>query len=165
MITAGILSDTHLPNISESFKYLADKAFRDCDVLFHAGDITNPAVLDHFSNKIVHAVHGNMCDYTTSQHYPLNKTIKLEGNIIGLCHGAGPMHNIEERMFSLFPEADCIIYGHTHRPVCHRKGGVLYLNPGSFQCSSPHGAPASYAILHITASELNAKLHTISLPK
>lgn len=165
MITAGILSDTHLTYISKSFKYLVDKAFRDCDIIFHAGDITAPTILDSFSTQLVHAVHGNMCDYVTSQHYPFRKTVMLEGYTIGICHGAGPMHNIEDRMWSLFPEADCIIYGHTHRPVCHRKGGVLFINPGSFQCTSPHGAPASYAILQVTESELHAKLHTISLPK
>ncbi len=165
MITAGILSDTHLSYISDSFKYLADNAFKECDIIFHAGDITHTGILDHFSTKVVHAVHGNMCDYVTRQQYPHSKTISMEGHTIGLCHGAGPMHNIEERLWALFPDADCIIYGHTHRPVCQKKGNVLFLNPGRFQCSSPHGAPASYALLQITESGLSAKLHTISLPR
>ena len=165
MITAGILSDTHLSYISDSFKYLAEKAFKNCDIIFHAGDITAPTILDHFSTQIVHAVHGNMCDYATSQQFPMHKTVVLEGHTIGICHGTGPMHNIEDRMWSLFPDVECIIYGHTHRPVCHRKGGVLFINPGSFQCTSPYGAPASYAILQITEDALTAKLHTISLPK
>jgi predicted phosphodiesterase len=76
--------------------------------------------------------------------------ITIGGVQIGLCHGAwGPRQTIEERILSLFPEADCIVYGHSHRAVCHRVGGVLCLNPGTFQSGGPYGAAGSYAILQI----------------
>lgn len=165
MIRAGILSDTHLSNITDSYRYLVKHAFADCDIIFHAGDITNIEIMKLFDDKVLHAVHGNMCDGITRQKYPHSKAVVLEGYTIGLCHGAGPRHTIQDRMWSLFPEADCIIYGHTHEPVIQSKGDTLFINPGSFQCSSYHGSPASYATLNITQSGLQAKLHTLSLKK
>ncbi len=161
MFRAGILSDTHLVAATEQFKEIAARAFDDCDMIFHAGDITAMEILEQFHPKPVHAVHGNMCGYAARMALPQSKIIVAGGFTIALCHGAGPRHNIEERMWAQFPEADCIIYGHTHQPVCERKGGILFINPGSFQCTSAFGSPASYAILTIDGHSLNAKLHTI----
>lgn len=161
MIRAGILSDTHITNVTEPFKNLVYRAFNHCDIIFHAGDITAPAVLEVFSDKTVYGVHGNMCGVTVRRLLPESRTITLGEFRIGLCHGAGPRHNIEERLWSLFPNADCIIYGHTHEPVCEKKGGVLFINPGSFQVTSPHGTPASYALLTIDGSRIDASLQFI----
>lgn len=159
----GILSDTHLSSITSQFQDLARLAFSDCEMMIHAGDITNPAILDTFAGKTMHAVHGNMCNSTSQLHLPQKKLIHVGSFTIGLCHGTGLRHNIEDRMWALFPEADCIIYGHTHQPVCQKKGGILFINPGSFQYNGPFGAPASYALLQINDNSLNANLHTISL--
>lgn len=163
MITVGILSDTHLSKITEPFKTLARTAFDDCDHIIHAGDLTSKAILEIFAGKVIHAVHGNMCSAETMKDLPHMKSIEIEGHTIGLCHGAGPRHNIEERMWALFPEAGCIIYGHTHQAVCHRMGGILFINPGSFQCTSAHGAPASYAKMEITRTAIKAQLLTLAL--
>jgi len=163
MFRAGILSDTHLSTITPEFVSLADEAFNNCNVIFHAGDITDIALLDIFKGKSVHAVHGNMCSYTTQKSLPYSKVISLAGYNIGLCHGAGPRQNIEDRLWSQFAEVDCIIYGHTHNPVCERRGSILYINPGSFQCTSSYGSPASYATLTLDSAGLKGKLHTITL--
>ncbi len=163
MITAGILSDTHLSAVTPQFRRLAHGAFSGCDVIFHAGDITAGTILDMFSDKTVHGVHGNMCDLSSRSRFPDELRIEIDGVIIGLCHGAGSRYNIEERVWSRFPDADIIIYGHTHKPVCQKKGKVWFINPGSFQCYSPHGSPASYAIVTIDKGEIDAHLQSISL--
>jgi predicted phosphodiesterase len=66
----------------------------------------------------------------------------------------------------MFPGVDCIVYGHTHHAVCHRTYGVLFINPGTFQSSGPHGAPGTYAILTIDeqvpqAKGLQAAIHEV----
>ena len=62
-------------------------------------------------------------------------------------HGDGyGYHNIEDRLFNEFTEADCIVYGHTHAPACHRVGHILFINPGSFNLVGNKG---TYAILEI----------------
>jgi putative phosphoesterase len=162
MIKAGILSDTHLTTVTPLYQQLAQRAFSDCDVIIHAGDITNSVILDIFQGKTLHAVHGNMCSSLTRQRFHETKVIHIGDYTIGLCHGAGARHNIEERLWAHFADVDCIIYGHTHQPVCEHKGGVLFINPGSFHCTGPYGSPASYATLEIDNSGMNATLHSIS---
>lgn len=161
MIKAGILSDTHITSRTSLFDKLITRAFHDCDIIFHAGDITDHNILSVFKGKTVHSVYGNMCSSITRQRFPAKKIVTVSGYTIALCHGAGQRHNIEDRMLSLFPEADCIIYGHSHQPVCKKNGSMLIINPGSFQCTNCYGAPASYAILTIDDNGLDAKLYKI----
>lgn len=159
---AGILSDTHLTTITPLFRQLAERAFSECDVIIHAGDITNAVIFDVFKGKTVHAVHGNMCNSLTRKLFGEKKVIRIGDYTIGLCHGANERHNIEERLWTHFGEVDCIIYGHTHLPVCEKKGNVLFINPGSFHCTGPYSSPASYATLEIDNSDVKATLHSIS---
>lgn len=150
MIHVGILSDTHLNSCTDSFRRQVDTVFAECTIILHAGDLSDISVLNAFSGKEVHAVHGNMCNMGSQQLLPSSKMITVGRYCIGLCHGAwGPRHTIEERVWSIFPEADCIIYGHSHQSVCHRIGGILFINPGTFQSTGPHGSPGTYAILQI----------------
>ncbi len=163
MIKAGVLSDTHLSTVNPQFRQLAEQAFGDCDVIFHAGDITAGPILDVFSGKTVHGVYGNMCDMSSRSRLPDGLRVEIDGVIVGLCHGAGAMSNIEERVWSRFPDADVIIYGHTHKPVCQKRGKVWFINPGAFQCYSSHGTPASYAIVTIDKGLIQAHLHSVAL--
>lgn len=165
MITVGILSDTHITSCSESLLAATAKAFKECDCIIHAGDLTDLSILDTFKGKEVYAVHGNMCNYRTSRMLPEHTTIVLADYSIAICHGAGPRHNIEERLLERFPDSDCIIYGHTHTPVCHTFAGILFLNPGSFQGTGTYGAPASYGLLRISNDGLTCSLHQLQMPR
>lgn len=146
-IRAGILSDTHLFRPDSRFKRQLKQCFQDCQVIIHAGDITEQGVLDAFDGKRLYAVHGNMCSAQLRRQLPEATTFSLGDFTIGLTHGAQLRGDIESRLWELFPEADCMIYGHTHRPVCHRIGQALILNPGSFKGTGRYGAPGTYAIL------------------
>jgi putative phosphoesterase len=158
MTRIGILSDTHITRIEPWYRAQVKTAFQDCSTILHAGDLTDVSILDIFKGKEVHAVHGNMCELSSRQHLPTSKLITIEGYSIGLCHGAGARHNIEERMWDLFPTADCIVYGHTHIPVNHRFAKTLFINPGSFQPTGRYGAAGSYAILSINENGPRAEL-------
>lgn len=159
MTRIGILSDTHITRPQPWYIQQVDAAFQDCSVILHAGDLTDFSILDIFANKTVHAVHGNMCELSARQNLPTSKLISIEGYSIGLCHGAGARHNIEDRMWDLFPTADCIVYGHTHIAANHRLAQTLFINPGSFQPTGRYGASGSYAILETDEKGLNAKLY------
>lgn len=165
MITVGILSDTHISTCTETFLSATAQAFRNCDAIIHAGDLTDLSILNAFNGKEIYAVHGNMCNLRTSRILAESSTISMEGYTIGICHGAGSRHNIEDRMMNLFPEADCIVYGHTHIPVCHSMAGILFINPGSFQGTGPYGTPASYALLCISEAGIHGSLHQLQLPQ
>ena len=161
MFSIGILSDTHLQRPDHHFATLCAQVFAHCDVIMHAGDLTDQSILSVFGEKKVYAVHGNMCNTETWKILPEKRQITIAGYSIGICHGAGQRHNIEERVFDMFPEADCIIYGHTHNPVCHYFGTTLLINPGSFQATGSYGSPGSYAILQIDEKGLQGSLHSL----
>lgn len=162
MIRIGILSDTHLSSCDPSFVTTVQTVFAQCQAIIHAGDMTDISLLDAFAGREIYAVHGNMCNRKTRNALPEHRTVTLGGYTIGICHGAGARHNIEDRMYDLFPLADCIVYGHTHQAVCHRIGSTLIVNPGSFQATGRYGAPGTYALLTITADGLDATLHELS---
>ena len=155
IISAGVLSDSHTTASDALFPGLAARAFAGCGVIIHAGDLTDPGILDAFSGKTVYAVHGNSCNAAARLRLPRRRVFRLGRFTIALAHGDGRM-DIEDGLWAEFPEADCIIYGHTHRAVCHREGGdagVLFLNPGAFK-------NGGYAILE-AGDELRATLHSL----
>ena len=160
MIRAGVLSDTHLARPDSLFTRQVADCFADCDVIIHAGDLTALPVLEAFRGKTVYAVCGNMCGHAARANHPEHLQFALGAFTIGLTHGVRLGADPEHALWRLFPEADCIIYGHTHRPVCHRAGATLFLNPGSFQSTGPHGAPGTFAVLE-AGEELAARICTV----
>ncbi len=161
MTMVGILSDTHLETANEAFLRQCATAFAECDIIIHAGDLTDASILSAFKGKEIHAVCGNMCNTTTTQILPKEKQIILAGYTIAITHGAGIRHNIEERVFEQFPSADCIVFGHTHKAVCQNFGQTLLINPGSFQGTGQYGAPGTYALLNIDPNGLTAAIHSL----
>ncbi|WP_028581151.1 metallophosphoesterase family protein [Desulfogranum japonicum] len=156
----GILSDTHLSRPDSLFLKKIRHCFKDCSVIVHAGDLTDTSLLDAFTGKDLYAVHGNMC--SRELHTRLQRTLSFSlGNFtFGLTHGDGLGYDIEAGLWDLFPDADCVIYGHTHRPVCHTVAGRLIVNPGSFRDTGQFGAKGTYAIVEITES-LHGKIFEV----
>ncbi len=145
----GVLSDTHISSPTASFVDQTTRCFADCQVIFHAGDLTDISVLAAFKNKEVYAVHGNMCQPSSRQNLPTQAVIELGGFRFGLTHGMRYRHNVEEHLIHDFEEVDCIVSGHTHIPVCHRLFGVLFMNPGSFMGTGRYGSSGTYGILKV----------------
>lgn len=165
IIKAGILSDTHLTWPTREFLHAVQHCFADCEVIIHAGDITDLSLLEAFPFRTVHAVHGNCCGRGGRAGLTEQRTFQLGDFTVGLLHGhrlGRYADTIESGLCEVFPEADCVIYGHTHDPVCHRVAGQLVINPGSFQTGGRYGVPCSYAILE-AGVELKGGLHEFPL--
>jgi len=160
MIRAGVLSDTHLNRPDSLFTRQVAACFADCEVIIHAGDLTALTVLEAFRDKTVYAVCGNMCDSEVRDHFPEQMQFSLRSFTIGLTHGARLGADTESALWDIFPEADCIIYGHTHRPICQRHGPTLFLNPGSFHSTGLYGASGTFAVLE-AGKELTAKVASV----
>jgi uncharacterized protein len=136
----GILSDTHLPNITEDFKETVKRVFDGVDMIIHAGDITGISVFDYLSNWELKAVRGNMDDFDLYNLLPEKRIENIMGKNVGIIHGKGPPNGIEDVVLREFQHVDLIIYGHSHVPRETKKGGVLLFNPGSYRRSySYHG--------------------------
>jgi hypothetical protein len=134
MVKIGVLSDTHLTDLRQGFQFLeklAEEYLADVDMILHAGDLVEPLLLEAFGDVPVFAVRGNMDP--PSANLPARRIVRAGSARIGLIHGWGPVGNLEERVAGeFFPDMpDCLVYGHSHLPVCHQKEGVLFFNPGS----------------------------------
>jgi putative phosphoesterase len=69
------------------------------------------------------------------------------------------LHNIDD----LDPQAtrcQVVVSGHSHRPFIERKGGILFVNPGS---AGPRRfkLPVSLATLEIENGAVEARLHML----
>ncbi|MGI9536565.1 MAG: metallophosphoesterase family protein [Desulfocapsaceae bacterium] len=159
--TIGVLSDTHLYELDDTFRNHAVLAFSGCEAIIHAGDLTSRDILDVFRDKEVYAVHGNMCGFKTRASLPESLEFTIEDYRFGLYHGDGIGYDIETGLISRFGEVDCIVSGHTHRPLVHKFNSVLLVNPGTFRGTGRYGSSGTYAILTIDEGGLSAAIHTL----
>jgi len=128
----GVIADTHLRQATRELEELMAGPFKDVEMILHAGDITEFAVLKAFGGKEIQAVCGNMDSPAVRRQLPTQHTLLVGKFKIGLIHGWGGPQGIEERIRREFAEADCIVYGHTHVPSQVTRAGVLFFNPGAF---------------------------------
>ena len=63
---------------------------------------------------------------------PITRTVDLGGVRIGMIHDSGPAGGRAGRMRRRFPDAEVVVFGHSHAPVNELgEGGQLLFNPGS----------------------------------
>ena len=126
----GVISDTHVGALNEMPAPVL-KALTGVDLIVHAGDFTEKAVLDGLRTLAeVKAVYGNMDSGELKRTLPQKDLFVLNGKRIGLTHGWGSPWGIERRIRKMFADADLIIYGHSHQPGKQYIQGSLMFNPG-----------------------------------
>jgi putative phosphoesterase len=118
----GVISDTHGLMRAEALSALAG-----AELIIHAGDIGRPAVLDALrAIAPVVAVRGNNDREAWAQTIAETETIEIGSVRLYL------LHALQELTLDPSTEGfDVVLSGHSHRPSIERRGGVLYLNPGS----------------------------------
>ena len=142
----GVLSDTHGhidPRISE--------IFRPVRRILHAGDFEEPAILSELEKIApVTAVRGNG-DYQFRELYPTDLVIEINGFRILLCHRYNAFTMLEPHILAEIERVkpQVLVYGHTHDPVLHRSGEILYLNPGYAGEKDYPGRHRSVALLDL----------------
>lgn len=131
-----VVSDTHLTaaTLDRMPAEVWDLA-AEADVVLHAGDVTDRAVLDRFrSCAPVHAVLGNN-DHALVGDLPEVLDLDLGGLAVGMVHDSGPTAARLGRMARRFPDARIVVFGHSHDPLVADAvvGGrpLLLVNPGS----------------------------------
>ncbi|MBW2609357.1 MAG: YfcE family phosphodiesterase [Deltaproteobacteria bacterium] len=132
MMKIGVISDTHLKGANHILEKIVEKYFKDADLILHAGDLTAMKVLDAFDGKEVIAVAGNSDTSDVKQRLPEREIITAGNFRIGLIHGWGLPMGLEKRVTFSFDRIHCLVFGHSHRAVNHRRNGIHYFNPGSF---------------------------------
>lgn len=122
----GILSDTH-SKVNKAKKALDFLLSSGAEFIIHAGDIVELEILELLANssKRYIAVYGNNDAHLVHHHNSYNLVqepyyFKLAETTFKLMH----------LPFYMTPDAEVIIFGHTHQFEVDFKGGSLYLNPG-----------------------------------
>ncbi|MCG6880721.1 MAG: metallophosphoesterase [Deltaproteobacteria bacterium] len=135
----GVLSDTHLQQVTKEFFDIYNTYLSDVDMIIHAGDVVSPDIVDFLEKNVFHGVQGNMDPLEVKALLPEKIIVEVAQYRLGIIHGWGAASGLEERILPLFPNVDVIIYGHSHIPVNHVREGVLLFNPGTATGYSKNG--------------------------
>jgi len=118
----GVISDTH-----GLLRPEAVAALRGCELIIHAGDVGNAAVLDGLRTIApTFAIRGNIDTGAWAASLPPTDIVEV-GELSFYV-----LHNIAD--LDLDPPTAgfaAVLYGHSHQPSIGRNDGILYLNPGS----------------------------------
>ena len=128
-----VLADTHAPRrwkgIPEGLRAPLSRA----EVILHAGDVCTPDVLDALSGFApVHVVLGNNDGPAVAAWgAPESLELVLGGVRMAMIHDSGARQGRGRRMRRRFPDADLVVFGHSHIPFDGVEDGVHLFNPGS----------------------------------
>jgi putative phosphoesterase len=127
----GLISDTH--------SYLHPRVmhhFKDCDEIWHAGDIGNTEVADKLADfKPFKAVYGNIDGAELRKMYPKNLRFVDEGVDVWITHIGGYPKRYDRRVYEEINQnpPKLFICGHSHilKAMPDTKLKLLHLNPGA----------------------------------
>jgi uncharacterized protein len=129
----AVISDTHLPRGARALPGACLERLRGADAILHAGDLMELPVLVELEaiGPPVHAVRGNVDSAELQARLPLTRIVQVEGVRIAMVHDAGPAAGRLARLRRRFPEADAVVFGHSHLPLHEERDGFVIFNPGS----------------------------------
>jgi len=139
----ALIADTHLPRGNAMVRraergatsFLAKPcidALRGADLIVHAGDFSHPSVLADLGELgPIAAVHGNVDSPELRDQLPETISLELEDVVLGVIHDAGPAKGRLERLRARFPDADAVVFGHSHMPLHEERDAFQIFNPGS----------------------------------
>jgi uncharacterized protein len=132
-VQIAVISDTHLPRGSRRLPGECVEQLRAADLIVHAGDLAQLSVLRELeSYGQVIAVHGNVDDDEVRAALPPTASFEADGARIAVVHDAGPATGRLARLRRRFPDADAVVFGHSHIPLLERvPDGFQIFNPGS----------------------------------
>lgn len=153
-----VLSDTHIPVAAQDLPEAIYKAIEGVDMIFHAGDLIEPAVLKKLKSlKDTRAVCGNMDSKELCMALNSKEIIDIGKFRIGLIHGYGAPSEIMPTVRREFDKIDVLVFGHSHASMNIKKDGVLYFNPGS-PTDKIFAAKNSYGILEVTDKKVEGTI-------
>lgn len=158
-----VLADTHAPRRWRSAPQALLTPLCEADLILHAGDVCTVGVLDELAGFApVHVVMGNN-DGPQVREWGATDTLELDlgGVRVAMIHDSGPTAGRGRRMRRRFPDADLVVFGHSHIPMDLEEDGIRLFNPGSptDRRRQPHG---SYGLLQITDGRAHTRIVPLS---
>lgn len=130
----AVLADTHMPKGGRRLPERAVELLRGAEAVLHAGDFFAASVLKEIEAICpgpIHAVHGNVDEAELRAALPETLEVEFDGARIAMVHDAGPAKGRLGRMRTRFPDADAVVFGHSHMPLHEEADGFQIFNPGS----------------------------------
>ncbi len=145
----GVVADTHCPEFIDRLPHRIFEVLKGVDLILHAGDVTSESTLRELARIApVEAVRGDHDRTLTS--LPAIRELTVEGKRIVIVHGQRsrwveepqtllwtltlgyfrPHSGLPRTLRRRFPDADVIVFGHTHRPFASKVDDTLLFNPG-----------------------------------
>ncbi|HEV2218357.1 MAG TPA: metallophosphoesterase family protein [Candidatus Dormibacteraeota bacterium] len=161
MTRIGVLADTHCPEFLDRLPERVFEVLSGADLILHAGDINGESTLAELARIApVEAVRGDHDRDLGS--LPAHRELRVDGRRIVLVHGNRsrwleepatllwtvslghywPHRGLSASLRRRFPDADVIVYGHTHRALIDKAGGPIVFNPGGVHQWTPVTAAA-----------------------
>ena len=161
-LTVAVLGDTHSPRRWRSCPAAVAAHLDGVDLILHAGDVCTAEVLDDLTAFApVRAVLGNN-DGPDVAAWGATETLELDlaGFRLAMIHDSGSRNGRHRRMRRRFPDADLVVFGHSHIPLDQDSEGIRLFNPGSptDRRRQPHG---TLGLLHLEGGRL---LHAEIVP-
>ena len=127
----GLLSDTHSYLHPKVFEY-----FRDCDEIWHAGDIGNASIIDELADfKPTRAVYGNIDGQEIRRFCPKNQRFMCEEIDVWITHIGGYPNNYSKNVREIINKnpPKLFISGHSHilKIMYDKKLDLIHMNPGA----------------------------------
>lgn len=149
----GVISDTHGLLRPEVFP-----AFEGVDQILHAGDLGSLDLLPELEAIApVVGVWGNTDGMDVRARLPETASVTFGGLEVAVLHGHQYGRPGPAVIAAAHPDADLVVFGHTHRPVIEQVGSTLVINPGS---AGPRrfSLPVTVAIVTIQDGGLDPRL-------
>src|SRR5579859_1094418 len=129
----GVVADTHCPEFAPRLPDRVFEALAGCDLVLHAGDVNGRSTLEALAKiALVEAVRGDHDGEL--RDLPLTRSLDVAGRKVVVVHGNRsrwieepqtflwtvtlgfyrPHRGLQKHLARRFPEADVIVYGHTH---------------------------------------------------
>lgn len=160
----GLISDTHIPDRMKELPEKVFEAFKDVEMILHAGDVTSQEVIEKLEEIApVTAIQGNT-DRIVGLDLPKTTVVEAEELKIGVIHGevypradTQQLHYLAKQL-----DVDILVSGHSHQPKVEKVEDVLLINPGS--PTVPRLADRTVMILEINKKEVNVELVKVGSP-
>jgi putative phosphoesterase len=129
-----LIADTHIPKRARDLPNRVWAEVAEADVVLHAGDWVEPALLDALESRTKRLVGcwGNNDGEELRRRLPERADVTLGGLRFTVVHETGAATGREARMAKEYPESDVLVFGHSHIPWdTTARTGLRLLNPGS----------------------------------
>lgn len=151
----GLISDTHNFLDPKVGKY-----FKDCDEVWHAGDVGTIKVIDDLLKVVptVRGVYGNIDGQDIRNYFPKNLRFNCEDVDVWMTHIGGYPNryslDVKEKIAKNPPKL--FISGHSHilKVMFDKKLNLLHINPGA---AGKHGFHKVKTIVRFTIDKENIK--------